>query len=526
MGMFRSSGELLFERTYDDPETILEEFRMAKATSDGAIIVAGNRGTWNQTDFWLLKLNSAGDTLWTRILSRPDGDFYNAVEPAQDGTYLFAGNTYQSWPSNSAVWVIKTNADGDIIWQQIYGSGLDVTCKDIGETASGDFVLAGSRALTVPYLVKISSSGDTLWTRIYPNELVSSSTAASVEILTDGSMIIGADYAPFGSSDPLQGIRLLKVDSNGVVLFDSLYQVNSNLHICRRAQTTADGGIIISSYVCWPLGPFGPCEDALVMRTDANGDLLWSQRFGADATGEVINAAVLTSNGNLLLGGTIEDLSSPTQNDFYLLSLAESGAAIQFTPSELDFDTVLIGQMSSLDLEISSVGTEPLEITGVEVPTGFRCDIGLPWTIPPGERFSIPVDYEPVEARLYQGILILSSNAANGPARINLRGVGYEAQSSGRDPSASMPGICVVHEPVPNPFNPETQIRVDLSQTSELEIGVFDILGRQVSTLAQGRFVAGSHAFTFSGKQVAAGLYFCHANVNGVVMIRRLLLIK
>jgi len=67
----------------------------------------------------------------------------------------------------------------------------------------------------------------------------------------------------------------------------------------------------------------------------------------------------------------------------------------------------------------------------------------------------------------------------------------------------------------PNPFNPSTTIRVALPQTSDLTVTVYNVMGQQVAELANGRFNAGTHTFTFDASDLASGLYFVRATVPG-----------
>ncbi len=61
----------------------------------------------------------------------------------------------------------------------------------------------------------------------------------------------------------------------------------------------------------------------------------------------------------------------------------------------------------------------------------------------------------------------------------------------------------------PNPFNPETNIAVQLPVISEIDLRVYDMLGREVMVLSSGMKEAGTHMFTFNGARLGSGVYFC-----------------
>ncbi len=67
----------------------------------------------------------------------------------------------------------------------------------------------------------------------------------------------------------------------------------------------------------------------------------------------------------------------------------------------------------------------------------------------------------------------------------------------------------------PNPFNPTMTAVVGLPNAADLDVRVFNILGEQVSVLAQGRFAQGYHSFTFNATNLSSGLYFIQAYVPG-----------
>jgi len=59
----------------------------------------------------------------------------------------------------------------------------------------------------------------------------------------------------------------------------------------------------------------------------------------------------------------------------------------------------------------------------------------------------------------------------------------------------------------PNPFNPTTQIQFSLPQDSDIRLVVFDLLGREVQVLAEGRYTASTYSVTFDGTNRASGIY-------------------
>ena len=78
----------------------------------------------------------------------------------------------------------------------------------------------------------------------------------------------------------------------------------------------------------------------------------------------------------------------------------------------------------------------------------------------------------------------------------------------------------------PNPFNPATTIEYDLPNEAFISLGVYDIKGKLVTQLAEGRQTAGRHTVDWNASTFASGLYFCRLHTATHTWIRKLLLLK
>lgn len=79
----------------------------------------------------------------------------------------------------------------------------------------------------------------------------------------------------------------------------------------------------------------------------------------------------------------------------------------------------------------------------------------------------------------------------------------------------------------PNPFNPSTTVQLSLPAAADLSVVVYNINGRQVASLADGRFAAGAHSIVFNASGLANGIYFVRATVPGKMnQVKKVLLVK
>ena len=78
----------------------------------------------------------------------------------------------------------------------------------------------------------------------------------------------------------------------------------------------------------------------------------------------------------------------------------------------------------------------------------------------------------------------------------------------------------------PNPFNPSTVISYQLPVSSEVSLRVFDMLGREVAVLVNGRMSAGTHKVTFNASNLSSGIYMYRIDAGSYTQIKQMMLIK
>ena len=92
--------------------------------------------------------------------------------------------------------------------------------------------------------------------------------------------------------------------------------------------------------------------------------------------------------------------------------------------------------------------------------------------------------------------------------------------------AGSLPEEYALSQNYPNPFNPATVIRFSLPQESEISLRVYDVSGRMVRELAAGMYSAGSYSVTFSGHDLASGMYFYRLESPGYTSTMKMVLLK
>jgi hypothetical protein len=139
---FDSNGNSLWSKSfvinyYDNGNSIA-------LTPDNGFIICGdsyNQG-FSNSDCFLIKTDSIGTLQWSKTYGGPDLETANSVSPTSDGGYIFAG-TANSFSGNEDVYVVKTNSTGDTLWTKIYGANGNERGKSIIQSPDGGYIIAG-----------------------------------------------------------------------------------------------------------------------------------------------------------------------------------------------------------------------------------------------------------------------------------------------------------------------------------------------------------------------------------------------
>ena len=92
--------------------------------------------------------------------------------------------------------------------------------------------------------------------------------------------------------------------------------------------------------------------------------------------------------------------------------------------------------------------------------------------------------------------------------------------------SGSLPTVYALTQNYPNPFNPSTKISYQLPSNSLVTLKVYDIIGREVTTLVNAQQNAGEYEVIFDASRLASGVYFYRIQAGTFADTKKLLLMK
>ena len=260
-----NNGQILWKRSFLG---LWAEFYgcYIQPASDGGFVISGTSTiTGNGTyDVTLLKMNSSGDSLWTKTFPGAGNEYVTAFQKTSDDGYAVFGNAQSI---GILGFLMKTNTSGEQLWTQSYGF-LSNNGKMTGQqTADGGFILCATKLVNGYeniYLVRTNSSGDTLWTRTYGG--LGADVAHRVRMTSDGGCILAGVTTSFGHPSGYD-VYLVRTNSTGDTLWTRTYGGPLNDYVHSVIETDDRGFIAVGETENYGNGIF-------FVRTDSLGNEL------------------------------------------------------------------------------------------------------------------------------------------------------------------------------------------------------------------------------------------------------------
>jgi hypothetical protein len=289
----------LWTRTYGT-EGIAQAYSVCR-TSDGGFAATGRfrenpRADW---DVYLVRTDSAGDTVWTRTFGGHADEVARSVVETADGGFVIAGRTESPGDRDWNIYLLKTGPGGEKAWVRTYGGTDKDFAMGVIETTDGGLVLVGGTMgpdgeTYDIYMLKTDGDGNEIWEKTYGGD--AGDFATSVAQTADGGFIIGACTESFGEGS--LDVYLIRTDTRGQVLWARTYG-GEEWDMPWDVHQTADGGYIAAGET----GSFAESGlDVYLVRTDADGEPLWTSNYGGEGR-QTAQAVWQTEEGDFIVGG-------------------------------------------------------------------------------------------------------------------------------------------------------------------------------------------------------------------------------
>jgi hypothetical protein len=195
-----ASGNKEWEKTFGGGDY---DFAYAgQQTMDGGYIMAGATSSYDVSgDFYLVKTDASGNIEWEKTFGGTNSDFAYAVQQTTDGGYIMAGETTSYGAGSYDFYVVKTDASGNKEWEKTFGGSDFDNGFSVQQTTDGGYILAGDTGSYDVngdvYLVKTDASGNIEWEKNIGGS--NYDCAHSVRQTTDGGYIIAGDTGSYGA---------------------------------------------------------------------------------------------------------------------------------------------------------------------------------------------------------------------------------------------------------------------------------------------------------------------------------------
>jgi hypothetical protein len=246
---------------------------------DGGFIITGWTSSYGagNADVWLIKTNSNGDKMWDRTFGGPKRDFGCSVQETFDGGFIIAATTESYTDKVGSVWLIKTDPEGNKIWDKTYSKFDWNEARTVQETSDGGYIILGTTFSAATHkgsfwLVKTDPDGNNEWDRIFGDS--AHDIGYSVLETEDGSFVLAGKTETYGAGS--RDLWLIKTNSDGNIIWDKTFG-GSETDGAYSLQPTKDGGYIITGWTA-SYGVGG--EDLWLVKTDSSGNKEWDRTFG------------------------------------------------------------------------------------------------------------------------------------------------------------------------------------------------------------------------------------------------------
>jgi len=323
---FNLFSQSMFQKIFEKDYTTVYG---AQQNSDGTYIMAGlHQVSATDFDYLAVKLSAVGDTLWTKTYGGIGDEESYAMQQTTDGGYIFAGIDSSSGLGNYNIYLVKTNFSGDTLWTRSYGGSNADFAQAVQQTADGGYIVAGYTSSfgagnNDVYLLKTDANGNLTWSKTYGG--VNGDYAFAVKQTTDGGYILSGITSSFGISPygNINDVYVLKTDASGNLSWSKTYGQDGDDWSFGIVQNN-DGGYTLTGHT--NTDSTAALSDVYLIKTDANGDTLFTKSYGGTNYDKGTALLQVSDSGFVITGSTYS--FGHGSSDIYFIKTDKNGAIL------------------------------------------------------------------------------------------------------------------------------------------------------------------------------------------------------
>jgi hypothetical protein len=271
-------------------------------TSDGGYIILGSAMSNSiKLDVFLVKTDSKGNKIWQKTFGGNKDDWGESIAQTNDGGYIIVGGTSSFGAGGNDVYLVKTDAQGNILWQKTFGGKNDDAGFSIDQTSDGGYIIVGEthslgKGKSDVYLVKTDAQGNILWQKTFGGK--AEDEGRCVAQTRDGGYILVGKTCSFGAGGC--DVYLIKTDGKGNKIWEKTFGGGSDDEGNSVIQTKDGGYIIVGSTLSFGAG----LRDIYLIKTDSKGNKIWQKTFGGEGSEEGASVTQTGDGGYIIVGTT------------------------------------------------------------------------------------------------------------------------------------------------------------------------------------------------------------------------------
>ncbi len=427
--------------------------------------------------------------------------------------------------------LVKTDINGDTLWTRSYGGNQEeraldfVQCPDQGFLLTGFTKSSGNGGKDL-YLIKTDQHGNKEWEKTYGYD--TDEEGISITKATDGGYFVAGKTTKYDGSGDLW---FMKINAQGDSLWTRRYGGNRRDEV-GEVHTTADGGYIFAGTKGNVMSA-GYITNMYVIRFDQNGDTLWTKEYFTDywdTGGDIIEQ----DDGSFLLAGYY-------MNSEYLAKLDADGATLWEKMPHANqnggFSSIARDAEGNYLLSRNGFGSQEMIYVAVYDPDGnFISADTAAWS--PGNV------YMPTRGNVFiaqplagGGYVAVGEGRISGGSGMNANIILY--RKGGELTKLPLPPLGIDDFPFfgkkdtsrplqisPNPANNIAVFDFELNASADVTVSVTDLQGRTVSQANHGFCQAGNNRISWEPGVLAGGIYICRAIAGNQLFSGKIVLQK
>jgi len=278
------------------------------------------------SDYWILKLDASGNKVWDKLLGSTQDELNNSIQQTKDGGFIISGWSFSggtlttdgditgTYRGDADFWIVKLDGAGNKVWDKLLGGSASDFAPFIQQTADGNYIIAGTSSSSQSHdvsginhggadfwVVKLDAAGNKLWDKLLGG--AGEERPFSIQQTQEGGYIVAGSSKSSQSGD-VSGINhgssdfwIVKLDAQGNKTWDKLLGT-VDYEAAYSIQQTSDGGYQIAGVS----GPdqFSNRNDIWLVKLNAAGNTMWEKLYGGG--NEYSPTMQLTSDGGIIVG--------------------------------------------------------------------------------------------------------------------------------------------------------------------------------------------------------------------------------